>query len=308
MRLLYTALLATALAPCSFASTYHITVAGLGGEPDFEQRFTSLSREAETLLKPSNDTQVQTLSGANATKARLQAALRDVAGKAGKGDEVILLLIGHGSMDGGEYKLNLPGPDMTASELASALNGIAAPQLLINTTSSSGGSVPALQKPNRVVIAATKSGNERLATVFARYWIEALRDPASDSDKNESISALEAFRYADKKVQQFFEKQKRIPTEHALLDDTGKGEAVRDPSPKNGRGLLAGRFTILRMGATQQAAATPEKQRLLARREELERRIDQLKFQKAAMPSDQYRAQLSQALLELARVQAEIDK
>ena len=41
---------------------------------------------------------------------------------------------------------------------------------------------------------------EKNATVFGRYWVEALRDPAADVDKNETISALEAFQYAEKKT------------------------------------------------------------------------------------------------------------
>ena len=50
-----------------------------------------------------------------------------------------------------------------------------------------------------MIITATKSGTEKNATVFARYWAEALRDPAADTDKNETISALEAFIYAEEK-------------------------------------------------------------------------------------------------------------
>ncbi len=59
-------------------------------------------------------------------------------------------------------------------------------QLVVNMTSSSGGSIEFLRKPTRVVITATKTGTEKNATVFARYWAEALRDPAADADKNES--------------------------------------------------------------------------------------------------------------------------
>ena len=38
----------------------------------------------------------------------------------------------------------------------------------------------ALERPGRAVIAATKSGTEKNATVFARYWVEALEDPAAE--------------------------------------------------------------------------------------------------------------------------------
>ncbi len=116
-------------------------------------------------------------------------------------------------------------------ELAALLDRVKAKkQLVINTTSASGASVSSLQKPNRVVITATKSGTERNATVFARFWVEALRDPGADADKNETVTAIEAYRYADQKTTQYYERNKRIATEHATLEDTGQGEAVRNPT------------------------------------------------------------------------------
>jgi hypothetical protein len=47
---------------------------------------------------------------------------------------------------------------------------------------------------------------------------------------------------------------------------------------------------------------------LLDKKEELERKIDLLKYQKAAMSAEDYKKQLSDALLELARVQGDLDK
>ena len=38
------------------------------------------------------------------------------------------------------------------------------------------------------------------ATVFARYWVEALQDAGADTDKNDMVSVLEAFRYADQTI------------------------------------------------------------------------------------------------------------
>ena len=55
------------------------------------------------------------------------------------------------------------------------------------------------------MIAATKSGTEKNATVFARYWVEALQDPAADTDKSDSVSAMEAFAYADRKTAEFYD-------------------------------------------------------------------------------------------------------
>ena len=130
---------------------------------------------------------------------------------------------------------------MSAAELAALCNRIAAKrQLIVNTTSASGGSMAAFQRPGRAVIAATKSGTEKNATVFARYWVEALQDPAADVDKNESISALEAFQYADRKTAEFYASQKRLATEHAVFEDTGKGERGARAVGRRRRGAAAG--------------------------------------------------------------------
>jgi hypothetical protein len=138
--------------------------------------------------------------------------------------------------------------------------------------------------------------------------VEALNDPAADSDKNEVVSALEAFRFADKKTAAFYEQQNRLATEHAVLEDTGKGEGVRVPSPENGEGMLAAQFPLLRIGSAAAAAKDPAKIELLAKKDELEQQIDKLKYEKAAIPPDEYKKQLGALLLELARTQEEIDK
>jgi hypothetical protein len=292
------------------AATFYVTVAGLGGEPDYEQRFASQAQEIDKLLHASSsDAKVTTFYGPQATKANLQNALSQIAREAKPNDSFVIMLIGHGSFDGYDYKMNIPGPDLTGVELAAMLDRIACTrQLVVNMTSASGGSRAALEKPNRVVITATKSGGEKNATVFARFWVEALRDPSADTDKNETVSALEAFIYADSKTAQFYDTQKRLATEHPILEDTGQGDGQRKPSPENGEGLKAAQFALLRIGASQVAANTPEKKALLDKRDGLEEQIDKLKYEKAAMPADEYKKQLQTLLIELAKTQAELDK
>jgi hypothetical protein len=290
------------------ASVYYVTVAGLGGEPDYEQRFTANAKDLDKLFKESgNGAHVFTLTGPQATKAHLTETLASIARDAKPEDEFVLMLIGHGSYDGSDYKFNLVGPDITATELASLCDRIATGrQLIVNTTSSSGGSVAALEKRGRGVIAATKNGTEKNATVFARYWVEALQDPAADADKSDSISAMEAFQYAQRKTAAFYDSQKRLATEHPVFEDTGRNEPVREPS-KN-EGVLLASFSVLRIGAAQKAANDPAKQALLAKKEELEQKIDALKYQKAAMEPGDYKQQLTAALVALAQVQQELDK
>lgn len=292
------------------AGVYYVTVAGLAGEPDYEQEFTSLATDLDRLLKASgSDAHVYTLDGNDATRARLTDVLGKVASQAKPDDDFVMVLIGHGSYDGVEYKFNLVGPDISAADLAALCDRIAAKrQLIVNTTSASGGSVSTLEKRGRCVIAATKSGTEKNATVFARYWVEALHDPEADLDKNQAVSALEAFQYATKKTSAFYDSQKRLATEHAVFDDTGHHDPVREPASDTGEGQLLSSFTLIRLGATQKAYNDPAKRALLAQKEELERKIDTLKYQKMAMSQDDYKTQLTAALLELAKVQDQLDK
>jgi hypothetical protein len=291
------------------ASVYYVTVAGLGGEPDYEQRFTATAKELDKVFKASTGAHVYTLTGSDATRARLTETIAVVAREAKPEDDFVLTLIGHGSFDGVEYKFNLVGPDVSAADLAALCDRVPARrQLIVNTTSASGGSVAALERPGRAVIAATKSGTEKNATVFARYWAEALQDPTADVDKSESISAMEAFQYADRKTAGFYESQKRLATEHAVFQDTGRGEAVRAGAVQGREGALLSSLTVVRIGANQAAMNDPAKRDLLAKKEELEQKIDALKYQKAAMDPGEYKKQLTEALLQLATVQGELEK
>jgi len=52
----------------------------------------------------------------------------------------------------------------------------------------------------------------------------------------------------------------------------------------------------------------PAKRDLLAKKEELEQKIDALKYQKAAMEPGEYKRQLTDALLQLVTVQGELEK
>jgi hypothetical protein len=290
------------------AGIYYVTVSGLGGEPDYEQEFTQLATDLDKLLKSSSpDAHVYTLT--DATRVKLTQALSRVAGEAKPDDDFVLILIGHGTFDGYQYKFNLVGPDITAEDLAKLCDQIRSKrQLIVNTTSSSGGSIAMLQRRGRAVIAATKDGNEKNATVFARYFVQALHDPEADLDKNNAISALEAFQYAQRHTADFYDSQKRLATEHAVFEDTGEHDPARAPSTDTGEGLFLSNFTLIRLGAAQKAYADPAKRALLEQKEDLERKIDTLKYHKAAMSQDDYKQQLTQALLELAKVQEQLDK
>jgi len=295
-------------AAAAHATTYYVTISGLGGEPDYEQRFKMWAEDIDSSMKKAGG-DIQVITMVAAKREDIRNRFNTLSQQMKPTDALVLVLIGHGTYDGVEYKFCVPGSDISGADLAAMLDKLPAQrQLVVNTTSSSGGSIEALRRPTRIVIAATKSGSEKNATVFGRYWAEALRDPAADSDKNEAISALEAFNFANTKTSEFYDTQKRLSTEHAVLEDTGRGEGERKPSAENGEGKLAGTFAVVRLGANAAAARDPNKRALLEHKEELEQAIDKLKYEKAAMPAEQYKRQLTQLLLELAKTQTELDK
>ena len=293
----------------AWGATFYVTVAGLGGEPDYEQRFTANAMDLDKIFKSSMGAHVFTLTGKQSTKAKLTEVMAQVAREAKAEDDLVVTLIGHGSFDGVEYKFNLVGPDVTAAELAALCDKVPAKrQLIVDTSSASGGAVAALERPGRAVIVATKSGTEKNATVFARYWVEALQDPTADTDKSDSISAMEAFAYAERKTADFYTSQKRLATEHAEFEDTGKGEAVKATTAESREGALMATLTVVRIGAAQAAMNDPAKRDLMMKKEDLEQKIDGLKYQKAAMEPGEYKKELTAALVELAKVQEALDK
>ena len=290
------------------AATYYVTIAGLGGELDYTQRFKMWADDIDgSLKKAGGDNAVTTLVAPTAEVVRTR--LGDIAKQAKPTDSLVVILIGHGTYDGRDYKFNIPGADLTGSDLAALMDHVPAQrQLVVNMTSCSGGAIENLRRANRIVISATKSGSEKNATNFARYFAEALREPAADTDKNESVSALEAFRYAQTKTTEFFDTQKRLATEHSVIEDTGKGMGEKNATAENGQGKLAAAFTVVRLGANAAAARDPNKRPLLDKKEQLEQAIEKLKFDKAAMPAAEYKRQLTQLLLDLAKTQEALDK
>ncbi len=292
------------------ATTYFVTIAGLGGTPEYDSQFVKWTADLDKALEKNGPgAQIKALAGSAATLEAVKQTLSQLAAQAKPEDSVAIFLIGHGTFDGTDYKFNLPGPDISAAELAKLLNRIpAGRQLVVNMTSCSGASIPFLVRKGRIVITATKSGNEKNATVFPRYWIDGMNDPSADTDKNGTISTLELYRYTVQKTAAYFEAEKLLATEHPTLTDTGTAAAARNPGAENGQGLLAARFPVIRPETETAEDLAPDKQKLLTRKEDLEARIDRLKYQKAAMPPDQYRQQLTALLLELARTQAEIDR
>ena len=225
------------------------------------------------------------------------------------GGELWLVFIGHGTFDGRSAKFNLRGPDISADELASALKPCKRPLTVIDCASASGPFINALSAPGRVIITATRSGNEVNVTRFGGYLAQAVADPAADLDKDGQTSLLEAYLLAARQVEQFYKEAGRLATEHALLDDNGDGlgtpadwfrgvRAIKTAAAgKSVDGVRAHQLNLVR-GAVEQELSPAVR----ARRDELEKRLSDLRARKGGMKEDEYYSQLESTLMEIARL------
>ena len=73
----------------------------------------------------------------------------------------------------------------------------------MDTSSSSAPFIEQAVGPDRVIITATRSGEERNYARFGQYFAEALGDPQSDLDKDGEVSLLEAFLAASAHLAEF---------------------------------------------------------------------------------------------------------
>ena len=172
--------------------------------------------------------------------------------------------------------------------------------MIVNTTSASYGFSAALSSEGRVVISSTRSPSERYDPVFARYFIEALDSRNGDRDKNNRVSMLEAFNYARANVEQWYEQQGRLASEHAGLDDNGDALFSLNPTMNEADGRLAEIAYIDTLQDNSQDLS-PAARQLKAHMQEMERAVFILRGRKADFLEADYWQQMEQLLIELAR-------
>jgi hypothetical protein len=240
-----------------------------------------------------------------ATREHVQRALADLRKRMTKDDQLLVLLIGHGtSLDGDEAKFNLVGPDLSTSEWAELLKPIPGRLVFVNTTAASFPFLRRLAGRGRVVLTATDSAAQQFETLFAEYFVKAFSEASTDTDKNHRVSIWEAFTYASAAVRQAFEQKGQLPTERSLLDDTGAGIG-REAQTAGTDGALA-RITYVEPEAPLALPADATQAALVRRRAELDAQLEELKARKESTQPDQYDAELEKLLIEIARVGAQL--
>ena len=280
---------------------FAVIVNGAGGEAVYAKQFEEWTGQLSSVLstKFGFDTkQLTVLKGATAEDVkRTFTALKT---QLDANNVLFVFLIGHGSFDGKESKFNLVGPDLAAADYNAMLSALPTHRVVVfNMSSSSGEFIKSLSAKGRIVITATKSGQETNATRFTGFLITALNATDADTDQDGHTSVLEAFVYANRLTADFYKQAGRLATEHAMFDDNGDG--VGREKLEAGEGLLA-RATYLDSLSTGEAAASAATGRLLKERTRLEGEIEQLIARKGSMAETEYEATLERLFIELAKV------
>jgi hypothetical protein len=289
------AALAPALPAQGGGASHVLLVTGLSGEPRFSVRFHAEAAsiydaakarwgvaDSSLIYLAEDPAQDPARIRGRATRDGIAAALGALARRSASGDVVLVVLIGHGSGEGAESRLNLPGPDASAADFATWLRPLVGRLVVfVNASSASGDFLPVLSAPGRIIITATRSAMERNETAFAEQFSGGLTSESADADKDGRITVLEAFTFARQGVARYYEAKSQLATEHAQL--SGDSAVTRS----------------IAFG-TAPAPTDPRIAALFAERRALEAQVDLLRRRKATMDSTAYERELERLLLEIA--------
>ena len=279
----------------SVAQRVHVlAVTGLSGEPAyrllFESAASTLVDSARTRWKVADssvivlaeDTQGKRLNASGrSTKDEIAKSFLTLSRRVAPGDIVVVFLVGHGSGEGTDSRVSLPGPDATAADFAAWLTGFTRQTVVfVNAASGSGDFIKVLAAPRRVIVTATRSALERNESRFAAPFVRGMTSDEADADKDGRVSVLEAFAYAKKEVARAYESDNRLLTEHASISDSTLARSVS-------------------FGA-QRGTSDPRAGPLVAARQDLEAQVATLRGKKDAMAPAAYDAELERLLVAIA--------
>jgi len=306
-----------------------ILVVGAEGQPEYGQQFRRWAERWQqaaleggvpcSLIGLNPATEAQTSPSADASTAtaaneddrnRLLEQL-SVEGAKETREPLWVVFLGHGTFDQKSARLNLRGPDISADEMAAACRDNHRPLVVVLCSSCSSPFINALSGPDRVIITATKDGNEVQYSRFGEAFSLAIGSPEADVDRDSQTSLLEAWLYAARRTDEFYRSEGRLATEHALLEDNGDAKGVRaelfdglkpastvqkdDSAAIDGQ--KAAKLCFVRSEAERRLTADQQ-----ITRDALEAQLELLKQRKSNMDQTEYLQQLETIFRALAEI------
>lgn len=299
-----------------------VIVVGSGGTPEYEKQFFEWSERlvkaaeragiASTLIgrqSPSAATPVVADStAAKSDRDQLRTALADLSSHE-TSEPLWLIYLGHGTYDGRGAQLNLRGDDISEKQVAESLKSAKRPLAIVLCSSCSSPFINALSGPNRVIVTATKDGNQVQFARFGDAFSKAIDSLDADINRDGQSSLLEAWLFASRRTADFYKTEGRLATEHSLLDVNGDQRGTRAENFDGDRlksgvknaaemdGRLATRWALVR--SFDEKKLSPEQR---ARRDELEAQLETLRGRKESMDENEYLDKLESILRPLAEL------
>jgi hypothetical protein len=290
-----------------FADSSALIVQGPGGSDDYTAKFSKWAAGTQSVFVEDfgfAKDRVVLLAGDASRKANVEKAFEDFKKQVKPDDTFILILIGHGSFDT-DYKLNIMGQDITSAEYAKLIDSLKPGRsIVVGGTTASGGLFETMSARNRVIVAASRSG-EKEEGVFYEHFLAAMKGLAADENKDKKISVWEAFKYASAGVERVYKEQTRLQTEHPGLSANGAPQVA--PNVSDQEAPVLARLTSLNADRPV-TVSDPRLQALLDDKRAIEQRIETLRLDRNILPADEYEKRLEELILELARKNQQIQE
>lgn len=290
-----------------------VLVVGAGGQEEYTKLFADWVTQWKEVARSADIELVEEIGSRESDLPDCEKLEQTLKKYQEQSDSVLwLVMLGHGTYDRGVAKFNLRGKDVEAKELNELLANVQRPVVVVNGFSSSGAFLQQLQGKNRVVITATKNGSELNFSRFGGYLAEAMLDLKADLDHDDQISLLESFLYATSKTNEFYKSDARLVTEHALLEDNQDGKGISadffrgiraQAKAKDGSALDGQKaHSYILMSTDQAVKLSAEKE---ATRDEIEKKIEELRARKSKTNVDDYYQQLEVLMVQMANLYLE---
>ncbi len=285
---------------------------GAGGEPRYDERFQQWSdRLARVLLEQcgvqGDHIRAFPLDSAAPplTRESAAAAMSTLATSVQPDDLLLIVLIGHGSLQL-EPKFIVSGPDISAADVRGWLEAVpASRQVIINAASASAAFINVLSRPNRAIVTSTRGGDQPNATEFMEHLLQVLEERRGDQNRDGQLTLSELCQAASEATAQWYDSEDFVATENALLDDNG--DALGSRLPLEGTegdakdGALAGAIVL----RSDPSTLVADPARLEAYRAAIVA-VEAWKASKSSVDDATYWSTLEELLLQAARLNREL--
>lgn len=194
------------------------------------------------------------------TADAIRKAVDELKAKLKPEDSLWVFTLGHGNYDGKRAWFHVAGRDPSAEDFGRWFSEVRCrEQVIWLTQQNSGWFLKPLSRPGRIVMAATAADDESNETEFPHALAKVFQSSTEelDPDRDEKVSVAELFAAVTREVERRFQQDKRLPTEHAQLDDNGDGQGTEDLFPKKKEAAPAAKID----GALAKKAIVPFRSR-----------------------------------------------